>query len=591
MQLCPNLTGFVTVFQIPMARLEFITVYRNNNFEYNGNLSYVYVKLNGIEIPYNLVFRSYGCQGIVITCQSPVSIFENLELGMKLGSDRFNFRKYLFLTVTNQLETSLDVLKSKAAEFVADILIVAVDSDESIFDLYTHKFAGPKEKSTDITWLDRWYSINNSFLFDSNLYPDKLENLEGRPFRIICFTYKPYCIIDPPDGTDMLVALEYARKHNMTPELVVDEAGEWGNLYDNWTGNGVVGNLAQDMGDIGALYTWEREYSFFDYSKPTMRSGITCIAPAPRLASGLATPFVSFSMELWIMTLSSYFLASVALLIVLSVTISDENDKKRNVNNIMLSLSLAGRIFLLQSFQKVPNLEQSRITFGLALILSLMLNTIYSSGLSSTMTIPRYYGTIHDADDLAASEIKWGATSTAWIESIDSDSRKVFVQIVKNFQILTEKELAAFNDEDLAYAVEHLQGGNLALGSYISLDGIQRRRLLDEDLYWEYCVLMLRKNSIFLSSLNDVILAVTESGLLYYWEHQTVYKYMDMNMQKAVKMSLRANNPGGSNSIVKLNLDHVIGAFTIWGVGILISIIVFICELIKNKYNRGDNKV
>lgn len=62
---------------------------------------------------------------------------------------------------------------------------------------------------------------------------------------------------DPPDGTDMLVALQYARKHNMTPELVVDEAGEWGTLYDNWTGNGVVGNLAQDMGDIGLGQNFE----------------------------------------------------------------------------------------------------------------------------------------------------------------------------------------------------------------------------------------------------------------------------------------------------------------------------------------------
>lgn len=94
------------------------------------------------------------------------------------------------------------------------------------------------------------------------------------------------------------------------------------------------------------------------------------------------------------------------------------------------------------------------------------------------------------------------------------------MEVVNNFQILTEPELAAFNDEDLAYAVEHLQGGNLALGSYITINGIQKRRLLDEDIYWEYCVLMLRKNSIFLDSLNDVILAVTESGLLYYWELQ-----------------------------------------------------------------------
>lgn len=49
----------------------------------------------------------------------------------------------------------------------------------------------------------------------------------------------------------MLIALEYAKRHNMTPELIVDEEGEWGAVYENWTGNGVLGNLGQDKGDVG----------------------------------------------------------------------------------------------------------------------------------------------------------------------------------------------------------------------------------------------------------------------------------------------------------------------------------------------------
>lgn len=49
----------------------------------------------------------------------------------------------------------------------------------------------------------------------------------------------------------MRVALEYAKKHNMTVELVVDEKGEWGDIYGNWTGTGIVGNLIFDKGDIG----------------------------------------------------------------------------------------------------------------------------------------------------------------------------------------------------------------------------------------------------------------------------------------------------------------------------------------------------
>lgn len=51
-----------------------------------------------------------------------------------------------------------------------------------------------------------------------------------------------------PDGTEMRVALEFSRKYNMTIELIVNE---WGDVYKNWTGTGLVGNLINDEGDIG----------------------------------------------------------------------------------------------------------------------------------------------------------------------------------------------------------------------------------------------------------------------------------------------------------------------------------------------------
>lgn len=69
----------------------------------------------------------------------------------------------------------------------------------------------------------------------------------------------------------------------MTPVMVVDEVGQWGIVYDNWTGDGIIGNLAMDKADVGlgALYTWQHESLFLDLSKPAVRTGITCVVPAP----------------------------------------------------------------------------------------------------------------------------------------------------------------------------------------------------------------------------------------------------------------------------------------------------------------------
>lgn len=53
------------------------------------------------------------------------------------------------------------------------------------------------------------------------------------------------------DGIEMRVALEYAKRHNMSVKLVVNEVEEWGDIYENWTGTGIVGNLVFDRGDMG----------------------------------------------------------------------------------------------------------------------------------------------------------------------------------------------------------------------------------------------------------------------------------------------------------------------------------------------------
>lgn len=45
----------------------------------------------------------------------------------------------------------------------------------------------------------------------------------------------------------------FAVLHNMTPTFVIDPDPEayWGSIYDNWTGNGIQGNMVTDNADLG----------------------------------------------------------------------------------------------------------------------------------------------------------------------------------------------------------------------------------------------------------------------------------------------------------------------------------------------------
>lgn len=63
-----------------------------------------------------------------------------------------------------------------------------------------------------------------------------------------------------------------------------DEAGEWGEIFDNRSGNGIIGAVVERRAEIGvgALYSWYHESLYLSLSKPITRTGITCITPKPQ---------------------------------------------------------------------------------------------------------------------------------------------------------------------------------------------------------------------------------------------------------------------------------------------------------------------
>lgn len=263
-----------------------------NDFYYNGKIPTVNLKVNDNVFHPDNFRRSYGCLGFLLKSNTPCELFYNIEKMIRYSDERFNERQYLILPGDDYDETKIMCMFDlEEIEYVDDILIVIpkqikiVTHDEysnqtieykqffletpniTAFDLITHKYIGDIHNETVL--LDKWFSSNKSFIYNNNLYPDKITNQKGRALRVTTFTYPPYAIpsrfclflkrkllksgliIGVLDGTEVRVTNLYAEIHNMTIEMVVDEADQWGTIYDNWTGIGIVGNVATDKGDVG----------------------------------------------------------------------------------------------------------------------------------------------------------------------------------------------------------------------------------------------------------------------------------------------------------------------------------------------------
>nr|CAI5853987.1 unnamed protein product [Callosobruchus analis] len=106
--------------------------------------------------------------------------------------------------------------------------------------------------------------------------------------------------------------------------------------------------------------------------------------------------------------------------------------------------------------------------------------------------------------------------------------------------------------------------------------------VMKDEFYYGMCCYMLRKSSAITPMLNDFILRVVESGLAYYWESEGALLYMDTTVQQAMRYE------ESRQTVQKLTLSNVEGAFAILFLGYLASLIVLFAELLLSHHqNEG----
>lgn len=67
-----------------------------------------------------------------------------------------------------------------------------------------------------------------------------------------------------------------------------------------------------------------------------------------------------------------------------------------------------------------------------------------------------------------------------------------------------------------------------------------------------------------------------------YFGYQTVAKHSNSKIQLGISLSKHSDKA----DYVNLALDHVSGAFLIWGIGLTLAIIVFMIEIICYRYKE-----
>ncbi|XP_055855710.1 uncharacterized protein LOC129918968 [Episyrphus balteatus] len=487
-----------------------------------------------------------------------------------------------------------------------NILLIEIEN-ETIFNLKTNKFVGSrKNHPEELILLDRYYGETNTFEFgNNNLYPDRIKDLKGRELVSAVFAYEPFAILknateknhfmdvkygneDPSktllyDGTDAQILFQLCRLYNCTIQLDTSEEEEWGFVYENYTADGALGLVFNRKADISmmAMYMWYDNYLHLDMSSVLSRSGVTCLVPAPRRVISWLLPLEPFHWILWIGIVGCLILETIGLLV---TCWADRTENVSLTESTHFGYVTSLKLFVSQGSDYLPSSVSVRIVLFSCYMIDIIITSIYSGGLASILTIPTLEEVADSVERLAKFKLIWTATAYNWILTINGSDMELINQVLQNFRVYSAEEIKGNRElaKSIGFTIERLDFGHFAIPDHLDQELIDGLKLMIDDIYYQYCVAFVPRSWALLEKFDNVMMMMHSSGLTQYLEWKVVADHMNENLQKQVESSAKTNFD--SVGPVKLGMENFAGIIIVLIVGIFISTLAFVGEIIHFRY-------
>lgn len=107
---------------------------------------------------------------------------------------------------------------------------------------------------------------------------------------------------------------------------------------------------------------------------------------------------------------------------------------------------------------------------------------------------------------------------------------------------------------------------------------------MQEDLYFQYTVAFTSRCWPMLSAFDNLLYWWHSAGLDSYWEWRAVADNMNVQKQKQVEATLYSNIE--DMGPVKLGMANFVGILLLWMLGVTISFLVFVYEVLRDYVER-----
>ncbi|XP_065161853.1 uncharacterized protein [Atheta coriaria] len=203
----------------------------------------------------------------------------------------------------------------------------------------------------------------------------------------------------------------------------------------------------------------------------------------------------------------------------------------------------------------------------------------YNSRLSSIMVAPIYENDIKTLEELAASDLKL-LFFDYYYQPLTRDTRPVYATLSEKIVLIENNDDYELSEQMLSskkFAVARFRRSN---GAYYEqyqhlLQMYKRYKPIKPELFTDYLYISLRKHSMHTPEMLKLKNTAEETGLMKVWEEQVLAVYNNITFTEQMQdYSTKIEN-------VALNMKHLKGIFTFLGGGLLVSLVVFLYELVS----------
>ncbi|XP_059611030.1 uncharacterized protein LOC132257966 [Phlebotomus argentipes] len=547
-----------------------------------------------------LSVANLGCQGYIVATPR-VKDFITLKYNVTQKSILHRRNDYfIFLLDDQDGSLTQEILHHSAMKLYPSHLIVR-NSKNGTFDLITQKFVSNfnNEEGMLLDILQKDGSLKEN----AAIFPDKLNNLQGRDIPMGTHTYLPYSVIqkapyngnkgnvdelgeDQPktlfiDGTEAIMVIEFSRLKNFTMKFKMFGIEEFGSIYANGTGEGILGNIYLKNIDFGFGCTSLWYYELLDYSHVNAASTVVLIIPAAKMLPPAIAPLLPFTWKVWLgITLT--ILIDILVYYWLGWHSLKESGKESSWSSAML---IVGGIYLQQCIPDTKKDSSVRGLVAILLVSSLVLGNSYGGALSSVLTVPSYEDSVDTVRKIVDKGYKWGGPSLAWVNTIMRAEDPDYQALIKNFEVHPVEKLRELSfRHDYGLAFEKTTSGRYAFGPHIKLDVLDHFELFKKFLFFEWSTPNAVRGWPLMEYFNKHLLEVLQHGLFDFWERRSTAKYFDVTTELVLQHIASGHhmNPG----VIELQVSHISGALFVLAMGLLIAFLVFLVELLAFHYHK-----